>query len=889
MIKKLAIYTALLILAVVFAACEGAGSNIKKTGPNPNPTKTQEYPRINNVLALKDIVYIYNDIINPNDFEVTIIPDEGEPFEVVKKTEDGDCPILINGKEDGIEAGKLSDGRGRYGWQKIEISLKESPQTKLEFQIFVVAESVDANRQDKFDSLDVVKLPSKRVYDRGESFDPSGMVVVAWFGGKEAGETIETGAVPVWVRDLGINDSALALNTADGDVSVILTAKGDIYPDQCSLNLNVSVEPAMHRVIWSPPPGVNARFSAVSAARTGSYVSFQIDNTETYTLNPDTLKLIAVDGAGSEAGQVSGLTELAPSGAGESYGSKKMAFIMPKYDVKITADFVQGAANLNGFKYTFWDVQPEDWGAVPDENWVNVPGFDVEVPKEVYQIVVDKDNNKKLAFKFELSPDRAESGLTSVGVQKGNVSVGSAQSNGNTTAEDDVLYVCDPGDLSVGASTYTIQALYSPTGTTTDNVSRNYTLYAIKENGQSQIEFSFWYTEATSTRNSMYQTFVAPKAGWYRIQAWGADGGEARTGIAGGKGGYASGDIYIDDNHLQYPFYVYVGGAGEDKLGSINVYTPGYGGWNGGGYGGESGNYAGAGGGGATSISLVGGAWNDIAVLANRILVAGGGGGASPSGRPGGSHATVNAPGAAGGVGGGVAGSAAKTAGSSPKFYGAAFASTSPAGGVFIYPPARSDFPGQANPPSGDPTAKFNGQGFGVGGYGRPGDAPRPAYGDGYNGKGGGGGGWWGGRVSLFSGDADGNGAGAGGGGGSNFISSWNECSPVYSATVGEDGELVITFYTTGTPQILGTNQPITSFDGGKPRQPNYGAVSFVNRVMNDYGDIADNYEPNPNAAVLTNKPAGKNGFVRITRLDGSAGSAPDAPDFGNGVKADGN
>jgi uncharacterized repeat protein (TIGR02543 family) len=101
----------------------------------------------------------------------------------------------------------------------------------------------------------------------------------------------------------------------------------------------------------------------------------------------------------------------------------------------------------------------------------------------------------------------------------------------------------------------------------------------------------------------------------YTFEAWGGNGG-ANFGSthAGGLGGYSKGTLNLDDEET---LYFYTGAAA--------------GAWNGGGnYGTLSGELVnpGGAGGGASSISLSSGAWNDEIVLARRILAAGGGGGA---------------------------------------------------------------------------------------------------------------------------------------------------------------------------------------------------------------------------------------------------------------------
>ena len=117
-------------------------------------------------------------------------------------------------------------------------------------------------------------------------------------------------------------------------------------------------------------------------------------------------------------------------------------------------------------------------------------------------------------------------------------------------------------------------------------------------------------------------------SGTYKLEVWGAEGGENQeqysngsyTGNSG-KGGYSVGTLKLN---TPTTLYVYVG----EKPNSKN------GGWNGGG----STKSPGAGGGGSTDISLYGEedstSWNTSNHLYSRIIVAGAGGGSSFSGNP---------------------------------------------------------------------------------------------------------------------------------------------------------------------------------------------------------------------------------------------------------------
>ena len=115
------------------------------------------------------------------------------------------------------------------------------------------------------------------------------------------------------------------------------------------------------------------------------------------------------------------------------------------------------------------------------------------------------------------------------------------------------------------------------------------------------------------------KTFTPKCSGRYKIEAWGAQGGNE-----GGKGAYTSGIITLPS---QTNMYVYVGGTGSVSPAGIAQNTSG--GYNGGGstQGQDCCDRSFGSGGGATDIRLTSGAWNNQKSLASRIMVAAGGGG----------------------------------------------------------------------------------------------------------------------------------------------------------------------------------------------------------------------------------------------------------------------
>ena len=141
-----------------------------------------------------------------------------------------------------------------------------------------------------------------------------------------------------------------------------------------------------------------------------------------------------------------------------------------------------------------------------------------------------------------------------------------------------------------------------------------------------------------SISDNVVQEYVVPRTGTYRIEAWGAAGGEgcllsggtcSSTKYAGGYGAYTAGTITLQGGTK---LYIYRGTKGTN---GANDPARSYwsGGWNGGGNGVRSqGSYASGSGGGSTDVRLIkatGDPDDDTASLASRIMVAAGGGGGS--------------------------------------------------------------------------------------------------------------------------------------------------------------------------------------------------------------------------------------------------------------------
>ena len=121
------------------------------------------------------------------------------------------------------------------------------------------------------------------------------------------------------------------------------------------------------------------------------------------------------------------------------------------------------------------------------------------------------------------------------------------------------------------------------------------------------------------------QSFSIPCNGTYKLEVWGAQGGNVTgslgTGI-GGYGGYATGNVLLSQNQS---LYIVVGGAGSSGIEwKVNVASGGY---NGGGQGKTNNQYGGAGGGGATHIGTRVGTLAQYGNTTGLYIVAGGGGG----------------------------------------------------------------------------------------------------------------------------------------------------------------------------------------------------------------------------------------------------------------------
>ena len=193
-------------------------------------------------------------------------------------------------------------------------------------------------------------------------------------------------------------------------------------------------------------------------------------------------------------------------------------------------------------------------------------------------------------------------------------------------------------------SSYSVTGWYTATsgGTKYGNAGASYTVTAAK------TMYAQWVTTVTNfSYSGTIKTFTVPATGTYKLEAWGAQGGNSLADnvekATGGYGGYAVGNMTLASGTK---IYVVVGGKGG--LGTISGCSTG--GYNGGGRGTNDGytsstacgaahdDEAAGGGGGATHMALDSGLLSTLSSHKsdNRILIVAGGGGGGAYNKSGG-------------------------------------------------------------------------------------------------------------------------------------------------------------------------------------------------------------------------------------------------------------
>ena len=127
------------------------------------------------------------------------------------------------------------------------------------------------------------------------------------------------------------------------------------------------------------------------------------------------------------------------------------------------------------------------------------------------------------------------------------------------------------------------------------------------------------------------QVFTAPVSGTYKLETWGAQGGNAYDSVSastiqGGYGGYSVGNVILNEKSI---LYLNVGQKGIDNCNTTDSSTC-LGGYNGGGYGrGDNPRAVSSSGGGATHIATSSGLLASLSSYINNILIVSSGGGGS--------------------------------------------------------------------------------------------------------------------------------------------------------------------------------------------------------------------------------------------------------------------
>ena len=207
------------------------------------------------------------------------------------------------------------------------------------------------------------------------------------------------------------------------------------------------------------------------------------------------------------------------------------------------------------------------------------------------------------------------SGLYGGGAGKISGSGGGSGYIGNAKLTDKVMY-CYNCQESNDKSTKTVS---------TTNVSSDATANSAKI-GNGHVRITKGEVQQSNTTKFDYtgneQEYVVPEDGKYKLETWGAQGGDIISSYSGGYGGYSVGTVSLKKGDT---LYLNVGGQGySSKTMSSNTKTTG--GYNGGGYGYQTTNLYASGGGGATHIATKSGLLSTLSDSLDSILIVSGGG-----------------------------------------------------------------------------------------------------------------------------------------------------------------------------------------------------------------------------------------------------------------------
>ena len=323
------------------------------------------------------------------------------------------------------------------------------------------------------------------------------------------------------------------------------------------------------------------------------------------------------------------------------------------------------------------------------------------------------------------------------------------------------------------------------------------------------------------------QVYTVPVTGKYKIELWGAQGGDFKE-LKGGRGSYSTGNIYLNKSQV---LYINVGGTG--KTGTQAKIDVTEGGYNGGANSYTSRTECGqstSSGGGATDIRLI------SQNLNSRIMVAGGGGGSYYEYCSSADYASIN-----GGAGGGINGQTANYV----TYNG--YSSINPTGGTQTTGGKSID---EWN--STTYTTTYSGA-FGKGGTGN-------------NSYSGGGGGYYGGASGTWQPGA----------GGSSYISGYVGCvaitseediTPKEGCTDGTD-DVTCSYHYSGLKftdsEMKAGNEEMPNYSGTKTMVGNEGngyakitampltSNMFLSSLTTDFGMLSPSFSPDVTEYTLT-------------------------------------
>ncbi len=238
-------------------------------------------------------------------------------------------------------------------------------------------------------------------------------------------------------------------------------------------------------------------------------------------------------------------------------------------------------------------------------------------------------------------------GATSIGGGSGGSSYigNSSLISGNTISGNTVDYTTSDGTVVTPTDMPTHPGALVDDGKIVGVDSADETMIGNRGDGFARITYIPYTEPMDYNYNGNIQTFTATVAGYYKLEAWGAQGGSVTENkidntntipaIDGGKGGYSYGTVYLEADQT---IYLAVGGEGKEIISSKSSGNETVdGGFNGGGQAMSDGtsNHSGSGGG-ATHFALTldgTGVLSEYSADQNNVLLVAGGGGGSYNSR----------------------------------------------------------------------------------------------------------------------------------------------------------------------------------------------------------------------------------------------------------------